>query len=142
MKKYKVEGISTLQDYKIRFIKLFIVCVCIMVIEKLLFIFEDSPEIIVNGDLIYHAIMGVTSICSQLASSIAAAIIFYYCAEFINKKKVMGKYVDFRREILFLLYNHMEILTKLESFNEISLNNSNCSVKLLKILLTVDNLIF
>lgn len=83
----KVESISTKQKYNIQFGLPFIICVCIMLFEKVYLMLNDLPELFNGADIIYHSVTNILSVITQLAASVAAAIIFYYCAEFLNKKK-------------------------------------------------------
>ncbi|WP_148709835.1 hypothetical protein [Hungatella hathewayi] len=108
----KVECISTEQKYNIQFLIPFIICVCIMLFEKIYLMFNNVPELFDGADIIYHSIANILSVITQLAASVAAAIIFYYCAEFFNKKKDMEKYSVIRRTLLIQMYFFMEKLTK------------------------------
>lgn len=125
MKKIVVEVIATTQEFKVQLTKPFLACIFIMITEKIYLLFENSPPIIKNGDTIYHIIADILSILSQLAVSVAAAIIFYYCIEFINKKKDMEKYIELRRNLLILIYLFMELLSNCKGFECIKLDNLN-----------------
>lgn len=113
--------LDVFSNYRIQFNKVFIVCIIIMIFEKVFLIFESANELIVFGDAIYHFFGGLIGITSQLSSSIVAAIIFYYALEFINKQNSMEEYLDFRRHHLYINYFHMEVLSQLSSFDELTI---------------------
>ena len=115
----KVECISTTQKYNIQFAVPFIVCVCIMIFEKIYLMFGTLPELFNGADTVYHIIANILSVVTQLSASVAAAIIFYYCAEFLNKKKDMEKYITMRRSLLITMYFMMDLLEKFEEFESI-----------------------
>lgn len=73
--------------------------------------FDNCPELFVGADLIYHIIANILSVITQLAASVAAAIIFYYCTELLYKKRDLEKYVDMRRALLITIYFMMDLLT-------------------------------
>lgn len=81
---------------------------------------DKLPELFKYGDTIYHLFKSIISIISNVASSIIAAIIFYYIVEFIGKKKDYEKYADIRKYILFMFYKHLKVLTRLNLFSEIN----------------------
>ncbi len=112
----KVECVSTTQKYNIQFAVPFIVCVCIMMFEKIYLMFGTLPELFNGADTVYHIIANMLSIVTQLAASVAAAIIFYYCAEFLNKKKNMEKYIIMRRSLLITMYFMMGLLERFDEF--------------------------
>lgn len=119
MFKPHVECISTTQKYNIQFAIPFIVSICIMLFEKIYLLFDNLPELFNGGDIIYHSIANILSVVAQLAASVAAAIIFYYCSEFLNKKRNMNLYIDFRRTLLITLYFIMDILEQFDNFETI-----------------------
>ena len=121
----KVECISTEQKYNIQFLIPFIICVCIMLFEKIYLMFNNVPELFDGADIIYHSIANILSVITQLAASVAAAIIFYYCAEFFNKKKDMEKYSVIRRTLLIQMYFFMEIFEHFNDFEVIKCANNN-----------------
>lgn len=121
----KVECISTEQKYNIQFSIPFIICVCIMLSEKIYLMFDDFPELFNGADIVYHSIANILSVITQLAASVAAAIIFYYCAEFLNKKKDMEKYSVLRRILLIQMYSFMEIFEHFNNFDVIKCANNN-----------------
>lgn len=122
---YKVETISTSREFKVQFSKLFIFSVIIMLTEKFVLLFNDYKPLFKYGDIMYHFIANILSVATQLAASVAAAVIFYFCIEFANKKRDMKKYVDIRRTLLRCVYHHMEIFSNIESFESIRLGNLN-----------------
>ncbi len=89
-----IVSISSQQDYKISFGKVFIFMIILMVLEKVVLLFKDSPPLFNGADMMFHIFVNILSILSQLAASIAAAIIFFFCIEFVNKKKDLAKYID------------------------------------------------
>ena len=54
--------------------------------------FNNVPELFDGADIIYHSIANILSVITQLAASVAAAIIFYYYSESFNTNKHMEKY--------------------------------------------------
>lgn len=121
----KVECISTKQKYNIQFLIPFIICVCIMLSEKIYLMFNNVPELFDGVDIIYHSIANILSVIAQLAASVAAAIIFYYCVEFLNKKKDMEKYIVFRRILLIQIYSFMKIFEHFNGFEDINRAKNN-----------------
>lgn len=121
----KVDLISTEQKYNVQLSIPFIICICIMIFEKFFLIFDNFPELFAGGDIIYHAVANILSIITQLAASVAAAIIFYYCTEFLNKKKDMEIYCDMRRELLITIYFIMDLFERFDSFSAIKCSNTN-----------------
>ena len=101
---------------KIFFAKLFIVSIIIMFVNNIFHLFDTFPELFKYGDLFFHFSQNILSILSQLASSTAAAIIFYYCVEFLNKNKDLDKYKDFRKDLLFIFYSFLEETKNIEGF--------------------------
>jgi len=120
-----IVSISSQQDYKISFGKVFIFMIILMVLEKVLLLFKDSPPLFNGADMMFHIFVNILSILSQLAASIAAAIIFFFCIEFVNKKKDLAKYIDLRRDLLFMQYSFMEILSLCSGFEKLKLGNLN-----------------
>jgi len=114
-----------MQNYKVNFGLLFIICLIIMVLNEVWVIFNNMPEIFMYGDIIYHFIASSLSIVNNIAIGITSAIIFYYVVEFLNKKKDYEIYSDVRANIYFMFYEHLEVLTKLNHFNGISKKKKN-----------------
>lgn len=110
---YKVETISTTRDFKAQFSKVFICSIAIMLTDKVILLFENFNPLIKYGDIIYHFIASILSVVTQLAASVASAIIFYYCIEFVNKKRDMQRYIDIRTTLLLFIYYHMESFARL-----------------------------
>ena len=121
----EVEIISTEQKYNIQFAIPFIICICIMLSEKVYLMFNDFPELFVGADIIYHSVANILSVITQLAASIAAAIIFYYCSEFLSKKKDMEKYIVMRRSLLITMYFFMDMFERFDNFEVIKCSNNN-----------------
>lgn len=109
-----------MKKYKIDFGVAFIACLLIMIFYEGWKVLDTLPEIFQSGDIVYHFIAGVISIINQLAIGIASAIIFYYFVEFLDKKKNYEIYTNVRRDILFLCYSHLHLLTKIETFKVIN----------------------
>lgn len=116
IKEYKPIEASTALPYKIQFGRIFIICVSIMFIDQIFRLFESAPVLITWGNEIYHTLYVLITVSSMLSASIAAAIIFYYTLEFYNKKKDMSTYIDLRRDFLFIMYTHIELLSNLTHF--------------------------
>lgn len=76
-----------MKEYKIDFGLGFLLCILMMVFNEVWTILGNLPEAFPYGDFIYHIIVGVVAIINNLAIGIAAAIIFYYAVQFIDKKK-------------------------------------------------------
>lgn len=76
--------------FRVDYLWLFILCVGFMVMDQIMKYLDYCPELFSGGNYIFHVIQSLTSILSQLAVSVAAAIIFYYVVEFINAKKKLG----------------------------------------------------
>lgn len=120
-KKFKVPKIND-ERFKINFLGIFILCIIIMSTDQIMKYLDYYPELFYGADYIFHILQSIINICSQLAVSIAAAIIFYYVLEFINEKKRINNFVEIRKYILFILYNHMNIICNLESFKNLNRN--------------------
>lgn len=124
---YKIESVMTSREFKIQFSKLFVGSIFVMLVEKFVLLLENSKPLIKYGDIIYHFMTNILSVVAQLAASVAAAIIFYFCIEFANKKRDMEKYIDIRRTLLFSIYSHMKFFSRIEGFESIRLGNLNKS---------------
>ncbi len=120
----KVEIISTEQKYHIQFATPFLICLGIMILEKVYLLFDDCPELFAGADVIYHIASDILTIATQLAASVAAAIIFYYCTELLYKKRDMEKYIDMRRSLLLTMYSMMELLERFDAFSIINCTNT------------------
>ncbi|MDD4049067.1 MAG: hypothetical protein PHI90_09685 [Clostridia bacterium] len=120
MKNFYSKEDDEMKKYKIDFGVTFIVCLLIMIFNEAWNVLDALPEFFQNGDTVYHFIAGVTSIINHLAIGIASAIIFYYSVEFLHKKKNYEIYTNIRRDILFLCYSHLRVLTKIETFKDIN----------------------
>lgn len=105
--------------HKTDFGTIFIICLLINLCNEIWTLMDKIPEIFNYGDIFYHIFKIIFSIISSIAASIIAAIIFYYIVEFIGKKKDYENYTTIRKYIFFMFYNHLTILTKLNSFSEI-----------------------
>ncbi|MDD2402242.1 MAG: hypothetical protein PHD60_08605 [Clostridia bacterium] len=120
MKNFYSKEDDEMKKYKIDFGVTFIVCLLIMIFNEAWNVLDALPEFFQNGDTVYHFIAGGTSIINHLAIGIASAIIFYYSVEFLHKKKNYEIYTNIRRDILFLCYSHLRVLTKIETFKDIN----------------------
>lgn len=109
--------------------------------DQIIKCFEDSPELFKGANYIFHIIQSLVSIISQLAVSVAAAIIFYYIMEFINAKKRINDIVEIRKSVLFMLYNHMRILCHTQIFDKLNRDKKRLADRF-KIFLIVDIPIF
>lgn len=103
---------------KIFFAKLFIVSILIMVLNNIVNLFNNAPELFKYGDILFHFFQNILSIITQLSSSMAAAIIFYYCVEFLNKSKDLDKYRDFRTRLYFIFYSYLESTKNAKGFEK------------------------
>ncbi|HBI7086485.1 TPA: hypothetical protein K8M77_002011 [Clostridium perfringens] len=101
---------------KIYFAKLFIVSILIMIINNIVNLFDNAPDFFKYGDSLFHFLQNILSIINQLASSTAAAVIFYYCVEFLNKNKELDKYRDFRSDLYHVLYSYLESTKNIKGF--------------------------
>lgn len=120
-KEFKVPKIND-GRFKINFSGIFILCIVIMSTDQIMKYLDYYPELFYGADYIFHILQSVINICSQLAVSVAAAIIFYYVLEFINEKKKINNFVEIRKYMLFILYNHMKIICNTESFKNLNRN--------------------
>lgn len=107
------------RESKVDFGLVFIICLIITIFNEIWSMVDKIPELFKHGDIIYHIIKSGISIINNIAVSIAAAIIFYYAVEFLGKKKNYEMYTDIRKNILFMFYKHLKVLTKLDWFSEI-----------------------
>lgn len=108
--------------FKINFLCIFICCIIIMVMDQVIKYLDSYPELFYGADYIFHISQSIINICSQLAVSISAAIIFYYVLEFINEKKKLNHFIEIRKYMLFILYKHMEIICNIKSFKNLNRN--------------------
>lgn len=120
-KKFRISSIND-ERFKINFLGIFILCIIIMSADQIMKYLEYYPELFYGADYIFHIFQSIISICSQLAVSVAAAIIFYYVLEFINEKKKINHFIEIRKYMLFILYNHMNIICNMESFKNLNRN--------------------
>ncbi|MGJ3197702.1 hypothetical protein [Peribacillus frigoritolerans] len=105
--------------YKIDFKVSFFVCILVMPFSEIWKFLEKRPEAFPYGDEIYHTLAIIFFIFSNLAIGIAAAIVFYFMALFLDKKKNYEIYQDVRSDVLRLLYNHINILREIKEFKEL-----------------------
>lgn len=127
--------------FRVDYLWLFILCVGFMVMDQIMKYLDYCPELFSGGDYIFHVIQSLTSILSQLAVSVAAAIIFYYVVEFINAKKKLGDIVEIRKHLIFMMYGHMRILCHTPSFDGLNRNKKRLNDKF-KMFLIMDMPIF
>lgn len=118
-KKFKLSKVYD-KRFKVDFLWVFISCILFMVIDQIMKYLDYLPELFTGADFIFHILQCGISICSQLAVSVAAAIVFYYVLEFINAKKKIDDITEIRKYMMFILYNHMEIICNTESFVELN----------------------
>lgn len=121
---YKVETVSTRRPFEIQFWKIFICSVFIMLTEKFVLLFQNYKPIVKYGNVIYHFLVNILSVAAQLAASVAAAIFFYFCLEFANKKRDMEKYLNIRRILLFSIYHNMDTFSRIKNFESLGLINN------------------
>lgn len=107
--------------YKIDFRLSFALCIIIMIFDQIWRFFENSPEAFVYGDIIYHVVAVISFIFTNLAIGIAAAIVFYFMAQYLDKNKNFEIYAALRADTSRLLYTHMMILKEIKEFE--GLNN-------------------
>lgn len=108
--------------FKVDFAWIFILCISLMVIDQIMKYLDYLPELFYGADYIFHIAQSGIVICSQLSVSVAAAVIFYYVAEFINTKKKIADITEIRKYMLFMLYHHMSILCHTKSFEKLNRN--------------------
>lgn len=115
-------SISKVYDhrFKIDFMGVFISCIVLMIMDETIKYLNYLPELFNGADYIFHIFQSVITICSQLGVSIAAAVIFYYILEFINAKKKINDITEIRKYMLFILYNHMNIICNTKSFEDLN----------------------
>jgi hypothetical protein len=109
-----------MRKYKADFNLLFIISIIVMIFSVIWIELDKLPEAFRYGDILYHIIADITSILNNLSIGIATSIIFFYFLEFINKKKEYEAYADIRGKVLWIFYHHLQILTKLNQFNDIN----------------------
>lgn len=80
----------------------------------------NLPEAFKYGSVIYQFIAVISSIITNLAIGVAGAISFYYVSQLIDKKKNREQYTDLRKYLLFMFYNHLKVLTRLDQFSEVN----------------------
>lgn len=99
--------------------KIFIFCIVIIALYKIIMLLDTLPPMFLYGDITYHIAESILYVINQLAIGVAGAIIFYYLNSFYNTKLNMALYYDLRKNILFILYHHMDILKNVDYFKEL-----------------------
>lgn len=106
--------------YKVDFSRIFIFSVLIILFSRIWALLGSRPEAFAYGSIIYQLVDVILFVLCNLSIGIAAAIIFYYVQRYTEKKKDFELYTELRRIVLFLLYKHLEILSKIEEFEVIN----------------------
>ena len=123
--KNKTIGIMTTRKTKIDFLLPFLISLAIMIAYEIIKNLAELPPLFSGADTLYDIILSVFSIASQLSVSFAAAIVFYYLAEFLNKRKALDKYIDCRRVIRTALIVMLDDLTRVDIFSSMRLSVLN-----------------
>lgn len=105
--------------YRIDFKLIFVLCIALMLFDRIWALFENRPEAFVYGNIIYHAITIISFVLTNISIGISASIIFYFMAMFLEKNKNFDMYTDLRADTLKLLYSHMKILHEIQEFEEL-----------------------
>lgn len=98
----------------------FLICTLIMLFNEIWKLLGNRPEAFKYGSIIYQVIAVFSSIITNVAIGVAGAISFYYIAQLIDKKKNRELYTDLRKHLLFMFYNHLKLLTRLDQFREVN----------------------
>ena len=106
-----------MRRFRIDFKSIFLACIGVMVLDKIMIALDSLPPLFNGADILYHIFASAISIFSQLAVSVAAAIIFYYIIEFYNIKRNIEKYIELRKDLLFILYAHMALVRHTNEFD-------------------------
>lgn len=106
--------------HKIDFGIIFIISILIIFFSKVWGIIGNYPEAFKYGSIIYQIIDVILYVLSNLSIGVAASIIFYYTHQLIEKKKNFQQYVELRKILLFMFYNHLKVLSKIHNFREIN----------------------
>ncbi len=109
--------IYTNKRFYIDFKNIFTWCLVLLVLNSFFCVADKLPELFVGGDVVYHILSNIFVIISNLAASVAAAIIFYYASMFIECKKNFDNITEHRKYMLFILYGHIDIVKHVESYN-------------------------
>lgn len=107
--------------YKIDFSLIFVLCIIIMIFGQIWTYLGELPEAFTYGSIIYKVVAVIFFILTNLAIGTAAAIVFYFMTQFLDKIKNFEIYANHRAVTLRLLYTHMMILKDIKEFE--GLNN-------------------
>lgn len=105
--------------YKIDFGWVFLSCIAIMIFSKVWGILGNYPEAFKYGSIIYQIVDVIFFVLANLSIGVAAAVIFYYIQQLIDKKKNFDTYAELRRILLFMFYKHLVALSQIDTFKEI-----------------------
>jgi len=105
--------------YKVDFGWSFFTSIFIIFFSKVWIILGQFPEAFKYGSIIYQIVDVILFVLSNLSIGVAASIIFYYIQQLIDKKRNFDLYTELRRILLYMLYKHLNLLDKIENFEEI-----------------------
>lgn len=105
--------------YKIDFGWVFLSCILIMILSKVWIILGNYPEAFKYGSIIYQIFDVILFVLANLSIGVAAAVMFYYIQQLVDKKKNFDTYAELRRILLFLFYKHLVVLSQIDNFKEI-----------------------
>lgn len=105
--------------YKIDFGWIFLSCIIIMIFSKVWTILGNYPEAFKYGSIVYQIVGVILFVLANLSIGIAAAVIFYYLQQLVDKKKNFDTYTELRRILLFMFYKHLVVLSQIDNFKEI-----------------------
>ncbi|UOE53525.1 hypothetical protein [Cytobacillus oceanisediminis] len=105
--------------YKIDFGLAFAICIIIMILGQVWTYLGELPEAFTYGSIVYKVVATLFFILTNLSIGTAAAIVFYFMQQFIEKKKTFETYTDLRADSYQLLYVNMMILRDIHGFEEL-----------------------
>ncbi|MED3971397.1 hypothetical protein P4658_27250 [Priestia megaterium] len=107
--------------YKIDFGLTFLLCILIMIFGQVWTFLGNFPEAFPYGNIVYNVVVVIFFIFTNLSIGVAAAIIFYFMSQFLDKNRNFEMYSDLRSDILRILYDLMKIVSEVNQFKELKL---------------------